>query len=94
MAGLYKSLRMFKRSTLPHHLKFQDTNLFLALMLWLCTLPLVALIAYPFLGWKVTLYLAGFLLVADLVACWFLCTFRIPQKPIGGKLWRGGSLNG
>ncbi len=65
--------------------RFQDTTLFLALAMWLCILPLLAIFALPFLGWKVTIYLAGFLLVADLVACWFLCIFRLPQKPEGGK---------
>ena len=59
----------------PSHLRFQDTTLFLTLAMWLCILPLLAILALPFLGWKVTIYLAGFLLVADLVACWFLCTF-------------------
>jgi hypothetical protein len=68
--------------------RFRDTNLFLALMLWLCTLPLVAIIALPFLGLKVTLYLAGFLLLADLVACWFLCNFRVLQKPTGENIAR------
>ncbi len=65
--------------------RFQDTTLFLALVMWLCILPLLAILALPFLGWKVTVYLAGFLLVADMVACWFLCTFRVSQKPKGGK---------
>ncbi len=65
--------------------RFQDTTLFLTLAMWLCILPLLAIFTLPFLGWKVTIYLAGFLLVADLVACWFLCIFRLPQKPEGGK---------
>lgn len=69
MVEISKYFRLAKLGMPLHHLKFQDTNLFVALMLWLCTLPLIALIAYPFLGWKVTLYLAGFLPVADLVAC-------------------------
>lgn len=67
------------------HVRFQDTTLFLTLALWVCTLPLLAIFALPFLGWKVTLYLAGFLLVADLMACRILYTFRLPQKQ-GGKL--------
>jgi len=33
--------------------------MFLALMIWLCALPLLALLAAPFLGWKVTAYLVG-----------------------------------
>jgi len=61
-------------------LNFRGTRLFLALMLWLCTLPLLVFLAAPFLGWKVTTYLAGFLLVADLVACWFLFAFRPPKS--------------
>ncbi|MDP2730609.1 MAG: hypothetical protein Q8O55_08995 [Dehalococcoidales bacterium] len=67
-------------------MKLIDIKIFLALALWVCTLPLVVIIALPFLGLKITLYLAGLLLLADLVACWFLCTFRAPQKPAGGKL--------
>ncbi len=59
---------------------FRGTPLCLALMLWLCTLPLLAFLAAPFLRWKVTAYLAGFLLVADLVACWFLCRFRVQRQ--------------
>lgn len=80
MVEISKYLRLVKRGIPRQHLKFQDTNLFLALMLWLCTLPLLALVAYPFLGWKITFYLAAFLLVADLVACWFLCTFRLKSE--------------
>lgn len=65
-----------------HYAKFQDTTLFLTLALWLCTLPLLVLVAVPFLGWKVTAYLAGGLLVIDLLICWFVCTFRRVSKPI------------
>ena len=90
MVEISKYLRLVKMGAQRHQLKFQDTNLFLALMLWLCTLPLLALVAYPFLGWKITFYLAAFLLVADLVACWFLCTFRLrpgsEQEKVGKKV--------
>jgi len=86
MVEISKYLHFVKRGMPRHHLKFQDTNLFLALMLWLCMLPLLALIVYPFLGWKITLYLAGFLLIADLVACWFLCTFRLKPGAEQGKV--------
>ncbi|MFH1646808.1 MAG: hypothetical protein ABID71_03825 [Chloroflexota bacterium] len=70
------------------NLRFRDANLFLALMLWLCTLPLVILFGLPFLGLKITLYLAGLLLLADLLACWFLCNFRIFHKPTGEDIER------
>ena len=72
----------------PHCPKFQDTTLFLTLALWLCTLPVLALVALPFLGWKVTVYLAGGLLVIDLVVCWSMCTFRMVQKSEGESLKR------
>ena len=67
--------------------KFQDTTLFMTLALWLCTLPVLAMFIPPFLGWEVTAYLAGFLLVADLVACLVLCAFRLPEgrKADNGK---------
>ena len=86
MVEISKYLRLVKRGMPRHHLKFQDTNLFLALMLWLCILPLLVLVAYPFLGWKITFYLAAFLLVADLVACWFLCTLRLRTELEQGKV--------
>ena len=62
--------------------RFQGTPFLIAMMLWVCTLPLLAFLAAPFLGWKATAYLAGFLLVADLVICWFICRVRIPRGPI------------
>lgn len=80
MRGLRYLTKRVTREPRPIY-RFRDTNLFLALMLWLCALPLVAILGLRFLGWEITLYLAGFLLVADLVLCWFLCNFRIPQKP-------------
>ncbi|OGO30178.1 MAG: hypothetical protein A2Z29_07815 [Chloroflexi bacterium RBG_16_56_11] len=58
-----------------------STPMFWALIMWLCALPLLSLLAAPFLGWKVTAYLAGFLLVADLVICWRICRVRIPKDP-------------
>lgn len=60
--------------------RFQDTTLFLAFSLWLCTLPLLALLALPFLGWQLTASLAGLLLILDLFGCWLLCVFRLPKN--------------
>lgn len=65
--------------------RFRDTYLFLALMLWVCSLPLIAILAFPFLGWKISLLLAGLLLLAALVACRFLCAFRPPKNPENQK---------
>lgn len=77
----WKSLKRHSPNETWTLYRFRDTSLFLALMLWICALPLVAILGRRFLGWEITLYLAGFLLVADLVVCWFLCNFRIPRRP-------------
>ena len=75
--------QVFKRRG---YLKFQDTTLFLTLVIWMCTVPVLAAFVLPFLGWKATAYLAGGLLLVVLVACWFLCTFRPLQKPEGREI--------
>ena len=75
----FKRQSIVDKATIP---SFRGTPLFLALMLWICTLPLIAIIALPFLGLKITLYLAGFLLVADLIACRVLCRVRVPKEPV------------
>ena len=62
--------------------RFSSAPMFWALFMWLCALPLLALLAAPLLGWKVAAFLAGFLLVADLVICWFICRVHIPRDPI------------
>lgn len=59
---------------------FRGTPLFMALMLWVCALPLVTILVVPFLGWSVAAYLAGFLLLADVLACFILCRFRLPKE--------------
>jgi len=57
--------------------RFKSTPMLMALMIWLCALPVLALVAAPLLGWKIAASLAGFLLVADTVVCWSLCRVRI-----------------
>lgn len=79
--GYFKRYDSYRRLS---RVRFQDTTLFVTLALWICTLPLLAIFALPFLGWKVTAYLSGFLLVVDLVACWILCTYLLTQKTIEG----------
>ena len=61
--------------------KLPTTPMLMSLMIWLCALPVLALVAAPLLGWQIAIYLAGFLLVADIVACWFLCRVRLPKTP-------------
>ncbi len=89
MVEISKYLCPVKWSLPRHHLKFQDTNLFLALMLWLYILPRLALVAYLLLVWEITLYLAVFLLVADLAVCRFLCTLRLTPGSEQVKVGKG-----
>ena len=64
-------------------LKIQwDLPVILALLIWLCTLPLVTLLVV-FFGWGVGLTVASVLLVGILLACWLLCV---------GALWQTGNL--
>ncbi|MEX2161570.1 MAG: hypothetical protein WD751_06600 [Anaerolineales bacterium] len=48
----------------------------LAIVLWVCSLPLIALIAAPAFGWKIAGLTAIILLALFLVLCWG--TFRQP----------------
>ena len=60
-----------------------DTPVILALFVWFCTLPLVALLVVPFFGWGAGLTVAAILLLIILALCWFLCL---------RALWQAGNL--
>lgn len=49
----------------------------LAIMIWLCTLPLVGLLVIPFFGLKVGLIVAVALFIAAMVICWGICSWKI-----------------
>jgi hypothetical protein len=49
----------------------------LTLVLWLCSLVLVGLIVVPLFGARVAWIVAIGLLIADLVLCWSVCTYRL-----------------
>jgi hypothetical protein len=48
----------------------------LALVVWLCSLPVVFLMVTPFLGWQIASFVALGLLVFLLPICWGICWFR------------------
>ncbi len=48
-------------------------EMLLALALWLCSLPLVALFVIPFFGLKTAAGVAVALLLVALLACWGAC---------------------
>ncbi len=49
----------------------------LAIIIWMCTLPLVGLLVFPFFGLKISLLVAAALLIAVLVLCWGICSWKI-----------------
>ena len=49
----------------------------LAIVIWLCTLPLVGLLVIPFFGLKVGLIVAVALFIAAMVICWGICSWKI-----------------
>jgi hypothetical protein len=53
-----------------------DTML-MALLVWLCALPLVGLFILPFFGLKVAGLTALGLLFAVLIACWLICAWPL-----------------
>jgi uncharacterized membrane protein (DUF4010 family) len=50
---------------------------------WLCTLPLVALLIVPFFGLKVAGSVALVLFLLMLVVCWYLCRWHVPDSQQG-----------
>lgn len=48
-----------------------------AIIIWMCTLPLVGLLVFPFFGLKISLLVAAALLIAVLVLCWGICSWKI-----------------
>ncbi len=49
----------------------------LAIIIWMCTLPLVGLLVVPFFGLKVGLLAAAALFIAAMVICWGICSWKI-----------------
>lgn len=49
----------------------------LAIVIWLCTLPLVGLLVVPFFGLKVGLFAAVALFIVAMVICWGICGWKL-----------------
>lgn len=58
-------------------LGFYSEEMSLALLLWLCSLPIVGLIVLPLFGLAAAGWAALVLLVVVLAACWLLCGWEI-----------------
>lgn len=55
---------------------FHSDDMALALVLWLCTLPLVGLFIVPFFGVKVGAIIAVALFIAAMAICWGICGWK------------------
>lgn len=55
------------------------TTMLLTVLVWLCTLPLVALVVWPFFGWQVAGLVALGMLLLLLPICWGICWFRLAR---------------
>lgn len=53
------------------------TPMAMALILWICSLPLVFLVVWPFLGAVVAAVASLGLLILVLVFCWAVCLGRV-----------------
>lgn len=49
----------------------------LAIVIWLCTLPLVGLLVIPFFGLKVGLVVVVALFIVAMIICWGICSWKI-----------------
>jgi len=49
----------------------------LAVVIWMCVLPLVGFLVFPFFGLKISLLVAAGLLIGILVVCWGVCSWKI-----------------
>jgi hypothetical protein len=63
---------MFKQLRSIH-----SEDMALALMLWLCSLPMVALLVIPFFGLKVTAVVALILFLVMMAVCWGICGWKV-----------------
>jgi len=57
-------------------LGFHSDEMVLALVLWLCSLPLVALIVIPFFGLKAAGVVALALFLVAMAICWGICGWK------------------
>ncbi len=59
------------------HFASHFDDMALAILIWMCTLPLVGLLMFPFFGLKIMLLVSAGLLIAILVLCWGVCSWKI-----------------
>jgi len=58
-------------------LKSNLDDMAMAIVIWLCLLPLVGLLVIPFFGLKAGLFAAAALFIAALLVCWAICGWKL-----------------
>lgn len=59
------------------HFASHFDDMALAIIIWMCTLPLVGLLVLPLFGLKISLLVLAGLLIAILLICWGICSWKI-----------------
>lgn len=70
---------------MSHKFTFDSGDMALALVLWLCSLPLVALLIVPFLGVKVGAVIAIALFFIAMGICWGVCGWKVYRRYTGRR---------
>ncbi len=72
-------------------MRFHSETMALATAVWVCSLPLVAIVLIPIVGLKMTGAVALALLFLALAVCWGFCGWKVWRGPLadrGGRLRR------
>jgi hypothetical protein len=67
----------FQGATMLKRFAGHFDDMALAIVIWMCTLPLVGLLVIPFFELKVSLVVAAVLFIAVMVICWGICSWKI-----------------
>jgi len=65
---------------LNKHNIFSSDTMMLAIMVWLCALPLIGIFVLPYFGGKAALMSAGVFFILALLVCWGRCGWNAHQK--------------
>lgn len=57
-------------------LGLEMNDMAVALLIWLCTLPLIGILIVPFFGWQAGLAAAAALFILAMVLCWGICSWN------------------
>ncbi len=61
---------------------FHDTTMLLALVVWMCAVPLVLVLTLPFFGWQGGLTAAVVTFLLALALCWVVCLYPQISDPV------------